>query len=263
MRPASATALVFSIFSIFLGACSTTASTDDGSSASDLKAAPDTNPTDVTRFKMLEAMLPDLGRAAAADYVKTTGAPAFGDITDAHCLGPKTADPRYPGVTLGDCDFTFKTTTGGSTTFRAFVSAGIVIPGMPDPEQPNDPQTHEPPPATVTRVTDAAASTAYIVSGDVPALPSPIAMSNKRALAALGHDITARFETSSFAAEGGECGDFGHQPPKFPASEGVKSYCYTYYVDDDRYHGELYLALQTDHHDNAIGIRYFAFGGFD
>jgi hypothetical protein len=230
--------------------------------ASDLRA-PDTNPTDVKRFEMLEGMLPDLGKAAAADFAKTTGIPAFGDLTSTMCLGPKSADPRYPGVSLGDCRFTFKTASGGSTTFSASVSAGIVIPGMPDPEQPNDPITHEPPPATTTRVTDAAASRAYIVSGDVPALPQPISMTDKAALGQLGHDIAARWETSAFSEEDGECNDLGWQPPRFPASEGVKSYCYTYFVDDDWYHGELYLALQTDQHGKATGVRYFAFGGYD
>jgi hypothetical protein len=166
-------------------------------------------------------------------------------------------------VSLGHCRFTFKTSTGGSTTFDAVVSAGIVVPGMPDPTKPNDPVTHQPPPATETRVTNASASNAYVVSGDVPALSAPIAMSDDAALQALGRSIAGRFETSKFEEEGGECHDMGQTPPRFAASEGVKSYCYTYFVGDDRYHGELLFELQTDHHGNATGIRYFTFGGFD
>jgi hypothetical protein len=259
----------FVLLSMALVACGDAGSADaDSAQASDLASASSPtspqNPVNKQRIAMLEGMLSDLGKSAAADYAKVTGAAAMTDLTSTTCVGPKQADARYPGVSLGECHFTFKTANAASsTTFAAFVTAGIVIPGMPDPEQPNDPTTHEPPPATTTRVTDAVASREYILSGDVPALPAPIAMTDKTALSALGHDITARVETAGFGEEDGECNDLSFPAPKFAASEGVKTFCYTYYVDDDRYHGELLLSLQTDHHGKATGIRYFEFGGFD
>jgi hypothetical protein len=252
----------FVLVSMALVACNASDSSEpETSQNADLTA--DTNPINQKRFAILEGMMPDLGKAAAADFAKMTATPAFGDLVSTKCLGPKTADARYPRVSFADCRFTFKTASGGSTTFSAVVGAAITIPGMPDYSKPNDPVTHEPPPATETTVTHAEAYNEYIVSGDVPALPAPIAMSDESGLEALGRAIAGRFETKEFGEEGGECGDLSRTPPKFAASEGVKTYCYTYFVDDDLFHGELLLALQTDHHGKATGIRYFTFGGFD
>ncbi len=217
------------------------------------------------RYAILEGKLPELGLAAANDFAKTIGAPAYKSFVSSECLGPKSADAKYPGVSLGNCRFTVKTNAGDATTFEAFVSAMITLPGMPDGSKVEDPKTHKLPLATTTTVTEPSASNAYVHSGFVPPVASPTPFSDKAKLAQLARPIVTRFEDGvSFSDEDGSCDDLGATtPPKFPAAEHVKFYCYTYYVNGSREHGELLLGLQTDASSKVTGFRYVAFGGFD
>jgi hypothetical protein len=239
-------------------AASTPAASTGGNSSKDDDPA---NPINAQRFAMLEKMLPKLATEAANDFTRAAGIPSLGKFVSSTCKGPKSAEAQFPGVTLGDCAFTFESAKG-TTVFTGFTNASITVPGMPDDEQPNDPKTHEPPPATTTRVDSADVTDGFISDGFVPPLPKPFSFSDEKALGQFAHDIAARHETDTVEDEDVDMKceglDLTAAKKKFAGASDVKFACFNYLAD--LFNGQILMALQVKG-DSVVGVRYLEFGG--
>lgn len=225
-----------------------------------LSAGSATNTINQERFAILERLLPSIGRETAARFAAASGTKALGALKSTQCKGKRSADARYPGVSLGKCDFVFAN-GAATTTLTGSVSASIVVPGMPDPEQAEDPTTHKLALATKKTVRDAAASNVYVSSGVAPAVLAPFAATDHAALEKFAKELVAKQEAAPFETEAGDCSDFGGiEPHEFAASEHVQRYCYTYLAD--RYHGEVLVQFQVDG-GSVVGVRAVSYGGYD
>jgi hypothetical protein len=233
----------------------------DSSGGTSSKDKDPANPINAQRFAILEKMLPKLATEAAKDFTRAAGVPSLGEFVSSTCKGPKSADAQFPGVTFGDCSFTFQS-AGGTTVFTGFTNASITVPGMPDDEQPNDPKTGEPPPATQTRIDAAEVLHGFISDGLVPPLPQSFSFSDEKALAQLGHDIAARQETDPLEDENvdAKCEDMDLTvaKKKFEGTSDVKFACFSYLAD--RFNGQTVMGLQVNG-DSVVGVRYLEFDG--
>jgi hypothetical protein len=208
----------------------------------------------------LEQKLPEIARGTAQAFARDTLTPELGELQSVECKGPKRAEAEFPGVSLGDCSFVMKNGSR-TTTLTGFVSASIVIPGMPDFTKPNDPKTGKPPNATRTTIEFAGASNVFVSDGLAPAVRRPFAFSNKRALDALGMELADRRERDpieQFNSRPGECSEMFDRPRRFPRSEGVEVVCFSYLAE--RFNGQIMIGLQL-RSGNVAGIRYVQYGG--
>jgi hypothetical protein len=208
---------------------------------------------------------------ARAQFAQLTNTAAVGDLVAATCSGPAQVEPGVLYVSVGGCQFTMKN-GNVTTTFGTSVQAAVVLKGTPDPFEPNDPVTHQEPPAPEDIVRDLGVQDVYVVDGLAPAVPAPFPFADAATLHALAQSIAQHQQLSPIVDDGGigcrgdSQGAAGADRTTFaphdvgPGSD-VQEITYCYHVDDPHpFYWTLDLVLQLNG-GTVVGIREARYSG--
>jgi hypothetical protein len=211
------------------------------------------------RVDLLLAAAPDLATAAAAAWAKDTGTAALSNLQKWTCPDAGfSVELGVPSLGLHGCTFTFGN-GDGATTFTGDVFGYIVLKGQPDPTVPNDPVTHMEVPAAETHVQDTYATNFVVTGGNVPALPSPIALEDTRALEAYATKVAGITDTEDGGASLEDSLDACDEVDPAPIVVPNATFkCFTWL--DDRYEGQTLIAFEVKD-GKAVGVRWENSGG--